>query len=209
MSEVEKEVKPYFETVKSFADVPVTDVGVNTLDFLEASEGMAKLLGLLNAGIFNFLQSDIRGNIKGVRHTHDANADRCKTLEGLVRWQDEAKQDSKLQLDGKGSLRRLSRGLLLTCRALQSSRANSSEELDTSFRYAYDQVLRPHLGFAARMVVTVALTTAPSRVDFYARIAQGGSQEKLDAKLGGWLDGLDCNLQYVCKCYEDGGYGRI
>jgi len=204
----EMEAKPYFETVRSFAEVQVTNAGVNTLDFLEASEGMAMILGLLNAGIFSYLQSDLQGNIKGVRGMHDSNPDQCRTIEGLTRWQREAKH-LKDQHDGIGSLRRLSRGLLLTCRAMQSSRANTSEEPHASFQRAYNQVLRPHLGFAARIVVNIALTTAPNRTDFYTRIAQGGSQERLDAKLDDWLNGLDSNLQYVCKLYEDKGHGKI
>jgi len=204
----EMQAKPYFETVKSFADVQVTDTGVNTLDFLEASEGIAKILGLLNAGIFSYMQSDIQGNMKGVRSMHDSNPDQCRTIEGLIRWQNESKH-SKHQHDGIGSLRGLSRGLLVMCRAMQSSRANTSEEPRASFQYAYEQVLRPHLGFAARIVVNIALTTAPNRSDFYTRLAQGGSQEKLNAKLGDWINGLDSNLEYVGKLYEDRGYGKI
>ncbi len=115
-------------------------------------------------------------------------------------------------------------GLLVMCRAMQSSRANTSEEPRASFQYAYEQVLRPHLGFAARIVVNViifalfvrsfttepapqqiALTTAPNRTDFYTRLAQGGSPEKLNEKLGDWINGLDSNMQYVCKLYEDRG----
>ncbi len=38
---------------------------------------------------------------------------------------------------------------------MQSSRANTSEEPHASFQRAYNQVLRPHLGFAARIVVNV------------------------------------------------------
>ncbi|KLO08903.1 glycolipid transfer protein [Schizopora paradoxa] len=197
--------KPYFETVKSFAEVQVTEVGVHTLDFLEASEGMATMLGLLNAKIFDFLQSDIRGNIKGVKSTHDSNPDECKTLEGLCRWQ----KEKEPKHDGVGSLRRLTRGLLLTCRALQSSQANASEEMHTSFKRAYEQVLRPHLGWIAHKVVSVALSTAPTRADFYARIAQGGTRDRLDARLAEWLSGLDGNLQYVVRLYEERGWGRI
>lgn len=31
---------PYLETVKSFADVPITDAGIDTVAFLEASDGL-------------------------------------------------------------------------------------------------------------------------------------------------------------------------
>jgi len=42
----------YSFPVKSFADVPITDAGVDTLAFLEASEG---LLGLFGASVLRFL----------------------------------------------------------------------------------------------------------------------------------------------------------
>jgi len=42
----------YSFPTKSFADVPITDAGVDTLAFLEASEG---LLGLFGASVLRFL----------------------------------------------------------------------------------------------------------------------------------------------------------
>jgi hypothetical protein len=89
---------PYFETVKvsrlplylhlilrtlqSFADVPITADGVETVSFLEASDGLVNMFGtlptqlqkvtnidinidLLGAGIFSFVQMDLRnvGNL--------------------------------------------------------------------------------------------------------------------------------------------------
>ena len=47
------------------------------------------------------------------------------------------------------------RGLMLTRTALQNSRDNKGEELSTSFKRAYDTILRRHHNFAIRTVVGV------------------------------------------------------
>ncbi|OCB91977.1 glycolipid transfer protein [Sanghuangporus baumii] len=101
-------------------------------------------------------------------------------------------------------------GLLFTCCALQDVRANPHEEkLQPCFSRAYDSVLRHHHGFAIRAVVQVALHACPNRQDFYLRITQGGSQEKLDEELCRWLTGLDVLVRRMAKFYEDGGHGKI
>ncbi|KAI5120183.1 hypothetical protein M0805_002651 [Coniferiporia weirii] len=196
---------PYFETVKSFADVPLTDDGVPTLEFLEASDGLSGMFDLLGVGVFSFVQADIKSNIHGVRTTHASNPDGCSTLEKLVH--SEANDHTK---HGTASLRRLLRGLLFTCRALQDALAHPHEEkLQPSFSRAYDSVLRHHHGFAVRMVVQVALRACPRRRDFFTRIAQGGDEAKLDDELSRWLDGLDAIVTRMVRFYEEGGHERI
>ena len=101
-------------------------------------------------------------------------------------------------------------GLLFTCRALQDMRSNPHEEkLQPCFSRAYDAVLRHHHGFAIRAVVQVALRACPYRRDFYIRISQGGSQEKLDSELERWLAGLDVIVKHMAKFYEKEGHGNI
>ncbi|KAL5530953.1 hypothetical protein ACEPAG_3829 [Sanghuangporus baumii] len=196
---------PYFEIAKSFADIPVTDAGIPTAEFLEASDGLVGMFDLLGIGIFSFVQADIKGNIHGVRTVFTSKPQECHTLERLV--QSEQGYRSK---HGTGCLRRLLRGLLFTCRALQDVRANPREEkLQPCFSRAYDSVLRHHHGFAIRTVVQAALHACPNRRDFLLRIAQGGSQEKLDEELSRWLTGLDVLVRRMAKFYEDGGHGKI
>lgn len=70
--------------IQSFADVPVTSDGVETVSFLDASDGLVNMFGtspraiaeedakhpllkdLLGIGVFSFVQADLRANI-GVR----------------------------------------------------------------------------------------------------------------------------------------------
>ncbi|KAG8905661.1 hypothetical protein FRC01_008273, partial [Tulasnella sp. 417] len=56
----------YFEAVKrSFANVTVTEDGVNTQEFLEAAQGAVGIFGLLEAIPFSMFQNSLTGNIKG------------------------------------------------------------------------------------------------------------------------------------------------
>jgi hypothetical protein len=67
---------------QSFADVPITDDGVDTETFLQASDGLVQMFGekivydfansptnaattteLLGSGVFGFVQNDIRSNV--------------------------------------------------------------------------------------------------------------------------------------------------
>ncbi|KAG1774344.1 glycolipid transfer protein domain-containing protein [Suillus placidus] len=194
--------QPYFETVKSFADVPITVNGVETLVFLEASEGLVQLFDLLGSGVFGFVQSDIKG--KGVRTRYQADSSRCSTLENLVR--------SEVSLEdrhGTGCLIRLTRGLTFLCRALQHMQNDPSMELHVCFKRSYDEVLRHHHTFFVRSLAAVAVRAAPYRRDFYTRISQGAPMEKLDAELAKWLSGLDVIVKRLKGFIEGEGYGRI
>ncbi|KAG2112447.1 glycolipid transfer protein domain-containing protein [Suillus cothurnatus] len=196
--------QPYFETVKSFAEVPINVDGVETSIFLEASEGLVQLFDLLGSGVFGFVQSDIKGNIGGVRTRYQADTSRCSTLENLVR--SEASSEDR---HGTGCLIRLTRGLTFLCRALQHMQSDPLVELHVCFKRSYDEVLRPHHTFLVRSLAAVAVRAAPYRRDFYTRISQGAPIEKLDAELGKWLSGLDVIVKRLKGFIEGEGYGRI
>jgi len=195
---------PYFETVKSFADVSILNTGVDTQSFLEASDGLVQLFDLLGSGVFGFVQSDIRGNISGVRKRYEATPDASKTIEDLVRA--ESQEQHK---HATPCLVRLTRGLSFTCNALQNVQNDRSSELHVCFRRSYDTVLKHHHTFLIRSVVYVALRAVPRRPEFYARISQGGSIEKLDAELARWLAGLDSLVKHLSAFLEKGGYGKV
>ncbi|KAH0583292.1 hypothetical protein H2248_011166 [Termitomyces sp. 'cryptogamus'] len=84
---------PYFETVKSFADVPVIAEGIDTKAFLDASDGLIQMFELFGPGVFSFIQSDLRSNIAGVRSRYEATHVSSGTLEELLR--NEGKEASK------------------------------------------------------------------------------------------------------------------
>jgi hypothetical protein len=55
----------------------------------------------------------------------------------------------------------------------------------------------------------VAIRAVPYRSDFYDRIAQGGSKDKLDVELSKWLQGLDSIVSRIRSFIEDGGFGKV
>ncbi|KAF8159142.1 glycolipid transfer protein domain-containing protein [Crassisporium funariophilum] len=195
---------PHFETVKSFADVPFTDSGVETQSFLEASDGLVQMFDLLGSGVFGFVQSDMRSNISGVRARYDATRDNSGTLEALVQ-----SESTESQKHATPCLVRLTRGLSFTCKALQNMQSDTGSELHVCFKRSYDEVLRHHHTFVIRSVVSVAIRAVPRRNDFYTRIAQGGSIEKLDIELAKWLSGLERIVKHISTFLAHGGYGRV
>jgi len=197
---------PYFETVKSFSEVPFTENGVDTQSFLEASNGLVLMFDLLGSGIFGFVQSDIRSNISGVRARYDSARDQCATLETLV---ESEHMESPHHKHATPCLVRLVRGLAFTCKALQNMQSDTTSELHICFKKSYDEVLRHHHSFVIRSVVSVAIRAVPRRNDFYMRIAQGGSIEKLDIELGKWLGGLEKIVHHLSGFLERGGYGKV
>lgn len=55
----------------------------------------------------------------------------------------------------------------------------------------------------------VAIRAVPRRNEFYKRIAQGGSIEKLDIELAKWLVGLDAIVKHLSAFLHQGGHGRV
>ncbi|KAF8902156.1 glycolipid transfer protein [Mucidula mucida] len=191
--------QPYFERVKSFADVPIHDDGIDAHAFLEASDGLVGMFDLLGSGVFGFVQSDIRNNIRDVR-THYHALERPKTVEVMLPgWGD----------PGRGALVRLVRGLAFTCVALQNMQAHPARDLYVCFKASYDSVLKHHHSFVIRSVVYVALRAVPHRKDFYARIAQGAPHDKLDEELRKWLAGLDTIVIRLKVFLKEGGFGVV
>ncbi|KAN0088338.1 Glycolipid transfer domain containing protein [Tylopilus felleus] len=196
--------RPYFETVRSFANVPIAEHGVDTVTFLEASDGLVKLFDLLGSGVFGFVQADIKGNIEGVRSRYRDTSERSTTLENLVR-----SETSEGLRNGTACLIRLTRGLMFLCKALQHMQNDSSIELHVCFKRSYDEVLRYHHTFIVRSLAVVAVRAVPYRRDFIARISQGGDKEKFGNELAKWLNGLDIIAHRLKAFLEEGGYGRV
>jgi len=196
--------KPYFETVKSFADVQITDAGVNTEEFLSASDGLVALFDLLGSGVFGFVQADIKSNVAGVRERYNATPAESATLEDLVRHEHTQGVNTATKC-----LVRLVRGLAFTCLALQTTQSERNLALHVCFRRAYDVVLRHHHTFVVRSVVTLAIRAVPRRDHFYAEISQGGDADKFESELRRWLVGLDAIVQRMTKFLDEGGYGRV
>ncbi|KAL0956829.1 hypothetical protein HGRIS_002940 [Hohenbuehelia grisea] len=201
---------PYLETVKSFADVPITDAGVDTLAFLEACEGVVGLFALLGSAAFTPVQTDLAGNITKVRARYDAAPTASATLEELVKNEKAEKKTTATE-----GLMWLLRGLYFTCKALQNAQANKNEELAAAFSNSYGVTLKQFHNFVVKGVFAVAMKACPYRKDFYAKLAAdpaGGpaaSQDKLDAELDKWLSALSSILARMDTFYTQGKYGKV
>lgn len=200
---------PLFETIKSFADVKCTDEGVDTVEFLEASDGLVKMFDLLGSQIFGFVQADIKNNIAGVRDRYNARQENSRTLQKLVEYEVEETRPTNQHSHGRACLVRLLRGLFFTCEALMNMQRDTSAELHVCFRRSYDKVLKHHHSFVVRTAVSVAIRAVPRRPDFYARISQGGDVQKLDVELAKWLAGLDSVVRRMKVWIEEEGHGHV
>ncbi|KAJ6629458.1 glycolipid transfer protein [Mycena sp. CBHHK59/15] len=182
---------PYLETVKSFADVEITDAGVNTLEFLEASQGLVGLFDILGSAAFSVVQNDLKGNITKVRARYDAAPELSGTLEKLV--ENEKGEKKRTATEG--------------C-------SNKSEELSAAFTKSYEDTLKKFHNFVVKGIFRVAMNACPYRADFYAKLAAdpaGGpaaTQEKLNKELDHWLAALDAIVKRMEAFYEKGGYGK-
>ncbi|KAK0186671.1 glycolipid transfer protein [Armillaria mellea] len=202
-------MQPYFETVKSFADVPIHPDGIDTRAFLEASDGLVGMFDLLGTGIFGFVQADIRSNIKDVRVQYESVDPTPLTVERMLPERPPAPDIGPSTGACAPSLTRLVRGLAFTCLALQNMQADPSSELHVCFKSSYDTVLKHHHSFLIRSVVYVALRAVPHRKDFYGRIAQGAPHDKLDEEMRHWLAGLDGIVQRLKEFLKQGGFGTV
>ncbi|KAF8070796.1 glycolipid transfer protein domain-containing protein [Lyophyllum atratum] len=200
---------PYLDTVKSFADVPITDAGVDTLAFLEAAQGLVGLFDLLGSAAFSMVQSDLKGNIAKVRARYDAVPAQSATLEELV--ENEKTEKKRTATEG---LLWLLRGLSFTCKALQNSQANQSEELAAAFTKSYEGTLKKFHNFVVKGIFSVAMKACPYRADFYTKLAAdpaGGapaSQEKLNEELDRWLVALAAIISRMEAFYEKGSHAK-
>ncbi|PFH49754.1 hypothetical protein AMATHDRAFT_146877 [Amanita thiersii Skay4041] len=200
---------PYLDTVKSFADVPITVDGIDTLVFLEASQGLVGLFDLLGSAAFSVVQSDLKGNIAKVRARYDATPSLSGTLQKLV--MNEQGEKKRVATEG---LMWLLRGLSFTCKALQFSQANKGDELSAAFSKSYEETLKKFHNFVVKGLFTVAMKACPYRSEFYAKLAadpDGGapaSQERVDEALNKWLTALSAIVEQMETFYESGGYGK-
>ncbi|KAJ1302549.1 hypothetical protein OPQ81_002866 [Rhizoctonia solani] len=184
---------------KSYVDVPVTDDGVDTASFLDASDGVVELFSHFQSAAFKPVQSDISGNIAKVRARLESHPTESVTLEKLVA--NEKKEKKQPATEG---LMWLLRGLSFTCKALQHCQADNSVELSTGFNESYPQTLKPYHGMLVGTVFNLALKACPYRKDFYERI---GSPP--DDQLNAWLTSLDNIITRMDKFYKDGKYGEV
>ncbi|KAF9581081.1 hypothetical protein BGW38_002030 [Lunasporangiospora selenospora] len=174
----------YFQTCsRNYADVSITPEGIDTIQFLEATEGLVKIFDKFGA-VFSVVQNDMNGNIKKIRDRYDQNPVMNSTLQNLVRGEQPEKKKTATE-----GLLWLTRGLDFTLQSLERSQAHPEEELSVSFTKGYEGTLRPHHGMFIRPIFSAAMKACPYRNDFYT--ALGDDQAVVGQDLTIWLGGLN------------------
>ncbi|CAE7162347.1 unnamed protein product [Rhizoctonia solani] len=184
---------------KSFVDVPVTEDGVDTASFLDASDGVCELFTHFTNPAFGVVKNDISGNIAKVRARLESHPTESVTLEKLVA--NEQKEKKQPATEG---LMWLLRGLSYTGKALQHCQANKSAELSEGFESSYPLTLKPHHGLLAKGAMALAVKAVPYRKDFYEKI---GSPP--DDQLNAWLGALDSIITRMDVFYKAGKHGEV
>ncbi|KAF9431511.1 hypothetical protein BGZ76_000213 [Entomortierella beljakovae] len=183
-------------TARNYADVTVTPEGINTDEFLQATEGLVKIFDLFGS-VFSVVQNDMNGNIKKIRERYLTNPVANSTLQNLVKG--ESAEKKKTATEG---LLWLTRGLDFTLQSLERSDAHPNEELSVSFTKGYEGTLRQYHGMLVRPVFSMAMKACPYRADFYAKL--GEDQGVVKADLTAYLAGLrkivvDIQTYYVAN----------
>jgi len=191
----------FFDTIsRSFAQVN-TDPGINTKEFLEATEGLIKMFDLFGSSAFSIVQSDMTGNVKKIRERYLTNETENSTLQSLVIGEKDEKK-----LTATEGLLWLNRGLSFTSKALRSSVSNSTEELSVSFTNAYGVTLKKFHGMMVRPIFTLAMKSCPYRKDFYEKL--GGDSPRVRDQMEEWLSSLEKIVNTVDEFYKEGEYAN-
>ncbi|PKY37522.1 glycolipid transfer protein [Rhizophagus irregularis] len=192
----------YFDNLqRNYTDVPIMEDGIETIPFIEATNGLVKLFDLLGSKAFNVVQSDMNGNIEKIKNRYEADPAKSPTLEKLVINE----QGEKKRTATEGLLW-LKRGLEFTSVALRRSINDENEELTVSFTEAYGVTLRPFHSMLVRPIFGLAMKACPYRKDFFEKL--GDDQEKVKQQYEEWLLAFEKVVQRLNNFYTEGGYDK-
>ncbi|KAI8984179.1 glycolipid transfer protein domain-containing protein [Mycotypha africana] len=174
----------YFDALpRSYVDVD-TSKGVDTQQFLEATEGVVKLFDLLGSTAFAAVQKDMNGNIKKIRDRLLANPAANANLQDLLA--NESSEKKRVATEG-----------LLWLTSLN----NTSEELNVSFTKAYEETLKKHHNMFVRPVFALAMKACPYRQAFYEKL--GVVTEAAREQMETWLKALESIITIIQKVFEE------
>ncbi|OZJ04271.1 hypothetical protein BZG36_02479 [Bifiguratus adelaidae] len=188
-----------FLTMETNPKVPsnllLTPAGIDTPQFLEATEGLIKLFDLLGSSAFSVVQNDMNGNVKKIRERYLSNPTANDTLQNLCA--NEVGEKKRTATEG---LLWLNRGLDFTSQALRRNVDNPSEELSASFTNAYTNTLRKFHSMMVRPIFSMAMKACPYRKDFYEKL--GGSNDETVTKMNAWLTALEGHVATLNRLFD-------
>ncbi|KAI8096474.1 glycolipid transfer protein domain-containing protein [Halteromyces radiatus] len=175
----------YFSLItRSFTEVSITDHGIDTIHFLEATDGLINMFDLFGSPAFAVVQNDLKGNVQKIRQRYHSNVTINRTLQNLLIEED--KEPGKPL--ATEALLWLTRGLHFTSYALDHSLHHPDNELDISFKISYDLTLSPYHSFFVRPMFQLAVKSMPWRQDFYQKIGMIDEKNLNDMKE--WINAL-------------------
>lgn len=169
---------------------------MNTIDFLQAAEGVVGLFNLLGGVSFKVVQADLNGNITKVRKRYEDAPTESETLQKLVLAERAANQKTATE-----GLMWLLRGLLFTCTSLQKSQVDKKKTLSTAFNEGYGETLKKFHGMLVKPVFTLAMSACPSRDVLLKSLTEDPNNKvddaalaktypEVESKLDAWLAAL-------------------
>ncbi|KAI8904704.1 glycolipid transfer protein domain-containing protein [Gorgonomyces haynaldii] len=186
----------FFDSIsRSYAQVQVNNKNINTVEFLEATEQLVKLLGELGTA-FTPVKSDIQGNVDKIRARYQQVPDKSQTLQELIQAEQQEKKSTAIT-----SLLWLKRALEFTSLSLRRSVDNPQEELSTSFNTAYKSTLSQYHSFLIRPVFSMAMSACPTRKSFYEQLAKGEHDKMMD-QFKPWLSHLESQVAILVEFYK-------
>jgi len=197
--------EPLFRTEKCYRDVIVTDTGIDTKSFLEASRNLTKVFDLWGRSpIFYFAENDLKGDIDVVEGRYLQNPAAADTLETMMMNIVDDEDESSRQ-----GLIRLLRTLSFSCTAFRIAFDEPNMEPYYFFKLAYEVTLREHHSFVMRGVVALALNALPTREWFFETMAEGAPIEELYVVMSKHFESLAGFLQRMKIFIESNNYGEV
>ncbi|KAG0736656.1 hypothetical protein G6F57_005228 [Rhizopus arrhizus] len=179
---------------------PYTDVdsqdGINTEQFLEATEGLINMFDMFNSSAFLVVQNDMKNNAQKINKRYIKSPTENKSLESLMK--NEASLKTRPATE---AILWLKRGLEFTGQSLMHSLTHPNEELTVSFMQAYDKTLRPYHSFIIRPLFNLAMNACPWRKDFYKSIDV--TDEESVEKMKEWLNGLSGIIDQLNRVFDE------
>ncbi|KAK6201491.1 glycolipid transfer protein domain-containing protein [Scheffersomyces amazonensis] len=172
------------EMKKSFVDVKIVDNKIDSVDFLDASESLVKLLDLTGSSVFAIVQKDMTSNISDIRKTLHLQG--SNTLQDIILSEAICYPDDRFAIP---PLLRLSRELQFISQSIRETVENPGDELASTFTRTYDKTLSQYHSTLIKSDFKLTLKSCPKRKEFYEKL--GADQEKVNKQLSEWLVALE------------------
>ncbi|CAG8698985.1 12063_t:CDS:2 [Dentiscutata erythropus] len=175
----------FFDSLEtSYIDVPITEDGIDTITFLNATHELVRLIDIIGPEVFEVLRSEMNGNIKHIRERYEHNISKNLTLEKLIKHDESEHKKKYIHI-----LMSLIREIEFFAIGLRRSIDDPSEELAVSFMESYRKTLEHYHSIIIRPIFKIAIKACPYRHEFFKKL--GDNQEKVCQQYESWLSSVE------------------